>query len=135
MTIEKALLILADAYDEKQRERGVDALSEVSVALREAEHDKQELRDAMVEITSYDSTWTGLTLGGGIGRLRARITEQNKELQMLRGLYDRSDGVITAAKVAMMDSITADHRWHPPEENCPHVRCIALNKIEDLRSG
>ena len=135
MTIEKALLILADAYDEKQRERGVEALSELSVAIKEAEHDKQDLRDALGEITSYDSTWTGVSIGEGIRRLRERITEQNKETQLLRALYERSDGVLTAAKVALMGDLTADHRWHPPEENCPHVRCIALNKIEDLRSG
>jgi hypothetical protein len=71
----------------------------------------------------------------GIRQLRERITTEMKERQMLRALYDNSDAVITACKVALVESITADHRWHPPEENCPHVRCIALNKIEALRGS
>ena len=41
-----------------------------------------------------------------------------------------SDEVITACKVALVESVTADHRWHPPQENCPHTRCVALNKID-----
>jgi hypothetical protein len=133
MLAEKALFTLADLLDDKARIRAVAALEEVREAIREAEHSDDELRAAMAEVTTYDSTLTNISLSEGIRLLRARITTDMKETQMLRGLYERSDGVITACKVALMDSLTADHRWHPPEENCPHVRCKALNAIEDLR--
>jgi tRNA C32,U32 (ribose-2'-O)-methylase TrmJ len=132
---EKSLSVLKDAFDEKARTRAVEALAEVSSSLAEVEHMQQELRAAMEQLTSHDSTWTDIVLSEGIRRLRERIVEDMRETQMLRSLYERSDGVITACKVALVESITSDHRWHPPEEHCPHARCIALNKIEELRGG
>ncbi len=133
MLAEKALFTLVDFLDEKARIRALEALDEVRGAIREAEHSEDELRQAMAEITTYDSTYTDISVTEGIRRLRERITTDMKETQMLRALYDNSDAVITACKVALVESVTADHRWHPPEENCPHNRCIALNKIEELR--
>jgi hypothetical protein len=133
MLAEKALFTLADLLDEKTRLHALEALEEIREAIRDAGHSDDELRAAMAEVTTYDSTLTNISLSEGIRRLRERITTDMKETQMLRGLYDRSDAVITACKVALMDSVTADHRWHPPEEDCPHVRCKALNAIEDLR--
>jgi hypothetical protein len=133
MLAEKALFTLADLLDEKTRLHALEALEEIREAIRDAGHSDDELRAAMAEVTTYDSTLTNISLSEGIRQLRERITTDMKETQMLRGLYDRSDGVITACKVALMDSVTADHRWHPPEEDCPHVRCKALNAIEDLR--
>jgi hypothetical protein len=135
MLAEKALFTLADFLDEKTRVRALDALEEVRGDIREAEHSDEELRQALAEITTYDSTLTNISVAEGIRQLRERITTEMKERQMLRALYDNSDAVITACKVALVESITADHRWHPPEENCPHVRCIALNKIEALRGS
>jgi hypothetical protein len=135
MLAEKALFTLADFLDEKTRIRALDALEEVRGVIREAEHSDEELRQALAEITTYDSTLTNINVAEGIRQLRERITTEMKERQMLRALYDNSDAVITACKVALVESITADHRWHPPEENCPHVRCIALNKIEALRGS
>jgi hypothetical protein len=132
---EKALFTLADFLDEKTRVRALDALEEVRGVIREAEHSDEELRQALAEITTYDSTLTNISVAEGIRQLRERITTEMKERQMLRALYDNSDAVITACKVALVESITADHRWHPPEEKCPHVRCIALNKIEALRGS
>jgi hypothetical protein len=135
MLAEKALFTLADFLDEKSRVKALDALQEVREAIREAEHSDDELRAAMAEVTTYDSTLTNISLSEGIRLLRERITTDMKETQLLRALYDNCDGVITACKVALVESLTADHRWHTPEEKCPHVRCIALNKIEALRGS
>jgi hypothetical protein len=135
MLAEKALFTLGDFLDEKTRIKALDALDEVRGAIREAEHSDAELRASLAEITAYDSTLTNVSLSEGIRQLRERITVDMKETQMLRALYDNSDDVITACKVALVESITADHRWHTPEEDCPHVRCVALNKIGALRGG
>lgn len=131
--IEKALLILEDTYDEKARLRGLEAITEVRSVLQEAEHQSQEHIEAVSAIASYDSTWTGISLNEGISRLKQRSAEQAVELSELRDLTNRQDNVITSAKVALVESVTADHRWHPASENCPHVRCMALNRIEELR--
>jgi hypothetical protein len=133
MLAEKSLSVLKDAFDEKARTRAVEALVEVSAVIADSEHVKSTINAGLAELSNHDSTWTDISLDEGIRRLRERIREQNRETAMLRGLYEKSDGVITSCKVALMDSVTADHRWHPPEENCPHVRCKALNAIEDLR--
>jgi len=131
---EKAFSNLKEAFSEKARVHSLEALEEVAAAIAEAEHDKVEIRDGLGALLAYDSTYTEISIGEGIRRLRERITDQSREISMLRGLYGRSDDVITSAKVALVDSITADHRWHTEEEKCPHVRCIALNRIERLRN-
>jgi tRNA C32,U32 (ribose-2'-O)-methylase TrmJ len=133
MAVEKAFFTLRDMLDEKQRQRCLESLDEIAAAMADTEHVASENSDAMAQLSEYDSTWTNISLAEGIRRLRERITEQGRETSMLRGLYDRSDDVITSCKVALVDSITADHRWHSPDEKCPHVRCIALNKVEALR--
>jgi hypothetical protein len=132
---EKSLSVLKDAFDEKARTRAVEALAEVSTVVADAEHVQGQISAALAELSSYDSTWTDISLDEGIRRLRERITSDSKETAMLRGLYDKSDDVITSCKVALYSEITADHKWHPPEDNCPHVRCVALNKIESIRGG
>jgi len=133
MLAEKALFTLGDFLDEKNRVRAIEALAEIKDVIREAEHKDEELRNAMAEVTSYDSTLVSISLSEGIRQLRTRISNDMKETAMLRALYANSDDVITACKVALVEAVTADHRWHPPQENCPHARCVALNKIEALR--
>lgn len=135
MVAEKALLILRDGFDEKQRQRGLDALEEVAKIVAETGHLETELREALTTLADYDSTYTNISIAEGIRRLRERINEQSRETSSERILYARSGDVITACKVALVESITADHRWHTPEEACPHFRCVALNKIEALRDG
>jgi hypothetical protein len=133
MLAEKSLSVLKDAFDEKARSRAVEALAEVSTVIADSEHVQSTINSGLAELSAHDSTWTDISLDEGIRRLREQVRDQNREMSMLRGLYARSDEVITACKVALMDSVTADHRWHPPEENCPHVRCKALNAIEEIR--
>lgn len=133
MLAEKSLSVLKDAFDEKARTRAVEALAEVREAVAEADHLKSEIGAGLAALSAYDSTFTDISFEEGVRRLREKVSELVRETQMLRGLYDRSDDVIISCKVALMNDVTADHRWHPPEESCPHVRCVALNKVEALR--
>ncbi len=133
MAVEKALLILEDGYDQKARERGLEALTEVRFAVEEAKHLSEILDEAHSALSSYDSTWTSLSLNAAITQLKQRSAEQAQELSELRDLTNKQEDVLTAAKVALVETVTADHQWHPPSENCPHSRCLALNRIEGLR--
>lgn len=133
MLAEKALFTLADVLDEKARTRALEALEEVRGVVAEAEHTQQELKEGLAALTNYDSTFVNVSFSEGVRQIAERVNEYVKELQMTRVLYERQDDVITACKVALVESVTADHRWHPPEERCPHTRCVALNKIEAVR--
>lgn len=133
MSTDKALNTLNEFFNDKTRQRAADALVEVAAAVAESNHNEQEIAQGLAALSNYDATYTNISFEEGVRRLQERITEQGREVAMLRGLYDRTDDIITSAKVALVESVTADHRWHTPEEKCPHVRCIALNKIEALR--
>ena len=133
MLAEKALFTLADVLDEKTRTRALEALNEVRGVVLEAEHNQEEIKEGLNALTNYDSTLNNVSFAEGVRQLTERINEYTRELAMTRVLAERSDDTITACKVALVESITADHRWHPPEEHCPNSRCVALNKIEALR--
>ena len=134
MLAEKSLSVLKDAFDEKERTRRVEALAEVAGALAEGQHLRQEVDQGLSALGTYDSTLSNVTFAEGVRQLVERMNEYTKELALVRVLYERSDDALTSAKVALVESVTADHRWHPPEERCPHNRCVALNKIEALRA-
>ena len=125
--------VLKEAFSDKARTRALEAVAEIEKVVSESAHLEQLVRDTVAAISAYDTSLTDISLPEGIRRLRVRIDEQAKETSLLRELNQRSDEVITACKVALVDTVTADHRWHTSEENCPHARCIALNKIEALR--
>jgi tRNA C32,U32 (ribose-2'-O)-methylase TrmJ len=132
---EKPLSVLRSGLDDKARLRQAEALNEVEEALKEAASLQDQLKQGLNEIATYDATWVDVSLAEGLRRIRKRVNEQQQETNLLRSLYEKSDGAITASKIALLDTVTADHRWHPPEDKCPHVRCVALNAIEELRGG
>jgi tRNA C32,U32 (ribose-2'-O)-methylase TrmJ len=132
---EKPLSVLRSGLDDKARLRQSEALNEVEEALKEAASLQDQLQQGLNEMANYDATWVDINLAEGLRRIRKRLNEQQQETNLLRSLYEKSDGAITASKIALLDTVTADHRWHPPEAKCPHVRCVALNAIEELRGG
>lgn len=133
MLAEKSLSVLKDAFDEKERTRRVEALAEVSQVVAEAQHLQDLTKDGIAALVTYDSSLSNVSFAEGVRVLVERINEYTKELQLIRALREKEDDALTSAKVALVESVTADHRWHPPEERCPHNRCVALNKIEALR--
>lgn len=125
---------LREAFSDKARTRALEAIAELEARAKEADFAEDQLRQAIDELSLYDTTFSTVTIEEGIRRLRAVVDEQSKETALLRALAEKAEGAMTKAKVALMNDLTADHRWHPPEDNCPHARCVALNAIEDLRA-